>query len=173
MEPLQDGQTAVIIGGGPGGTACGLALLKLAQSLGRQIRIVLYDGKAFTGGTHYNQCAGVFSPPIEQFLTQIGIPFPHHLVQRQLHSYILHSERRQIRLTSPNETSYALRRVQFDAYMLKQAQEQGCLISAAPGRRLIPNKQEAGGVAPIIFNTFYHNLQLICFNSQRTGDCGN
>jgi len=125
MGPLRDGQTAVIIGGGPGGAACGLALLKLARSLGRRIRVVLYDGKAFVGETHYNQCAGVLSPPIQNILTQLDIPFPHNLVQREIHAYLLHGEHRQIRLSEPSEPSYALRRVQFDAYMLDQARAHG------------------------------------------------
>lgn len=125
MGPLRDGQTAVIIGGGPGGVACGLALLKLSRSLGRRIRVVLYDGKAFVGETHYNQCAGVLSPPIQNILAQLDIPFPHHLVQRQIRAYILHGEQRQIRLSEPGEPSYALRRVQFDAYMLEQARARG------------------------------------------------
>ena len=125
MEPLRDGQTAVIIGGGPGGAACGLALLKLARSLGRQIRVVLYDGKAFVGETHYNQCVGVLSPPIQDILAQLDVPFPHHLLQREIHTYVLHGERRQIRLTSQDETSYAVRRVQFDAYMLDQVRARG------------------------------------------------
>ncbi len=125
MGPLRDGQTAVIIGGGPGGVACGLALLKLARSLGRQIRVILYDGKAFVGETHYNQCVGVISPPIQDILAELDVPFPHHLVQREIRAYVLHGERRQICLTSPDEVSYALRRVQFDAYMLDQARLHG------------------------------------------------
>ncbi|MFQ5577131.1 MAG: NAD(P)/FAD-dependent oxidoreductase [Anaerolineae bacterium] len=125
MGPLRDGQTAVIIGGGPGGTACGLALLKLAHSLGRRIRVILYDGKAFVGETHYNQCVGVLSPPIQSIMAQLNVPFPHHLVQREVHAYVLHGEGRQIRLTEAGEPSYALRRVQFDAYMLDQARAHG------------------------------------------------
>jgi len=128
LGPLQNGQTAVIMGGGPGGVACGLALRKLARSLGRDIRIVLYDGKAFVGETHYNQCAGVLSPPIEKILAQLDIPFPHHLVLREIPGYILHGEHSHIHLTHPGDISYALRRVKFDAYMLDQARQQGVEI---------------------------------------------
>lgn len=128
LEPLQDGQTAVIIGGGPGGVACGLALLKQARLMGRDIRVVLYDGKAFVGETHYNQCVGVLSPPIEDILAQLDVPFPHHLVQRQIPAYILHGEQRSIHLTNPGDISYALRRVEFDAYMLEQARIHGVEI---------------------------------------------
>jgi len=128
MEPLQDGQTAVIIGGGPGGTACGIALRNLARQTGRSVRVILYDGKAFVGETHYNQCVGVLSPPIDSVLESIGVPFPHHLVQRKVQAYILHGERRHIRLTEAGEISYATRRVQFDAYMLEQARAHGVEI---------------------------------------------
>lgn len=132
MGPLRDGQTAVIIGGGPGGVACGVALLKLSRSLGRQIKVVLYDGKVSVGETHYNQCAGVLSPPIRSILARLDIPFPHHLVQREIQAYVLHGERRRIRLSEPGEPSYAVRRVQFDAYMLDQARARG--VEVRPSR---------------------------------------
>ncbi len=105
--------------------ACSVALLKLARSLGRQIRVVLYDGKAFVGETHYNQCVGVLSPPIEDILAQLDIPFPHHLIQRKIYTYVLHGEHRQIRLSDPSSPSYSLLRVQFDKYMLDQAYAHG------------------------------------------------
>ncbi|RME79107.1 MAG: hypothetical protein D6784_01335, partial [Chloroflexi bacterium] len=132
LEPLQDGQTAVVIGGGPGGAACAIALKKLARETGRQVNVLLFDGKASVGETHYNQCVGVLSPPIEQVMARIGIPFPHHLVQRKIRAYVLHGETRQIRLTEAGEVSYATRRVEFDTYMLNQAREQG--VEVRPSR---------------------------------------
>jgi flavin-dependent dehydrogenase len=54
----------VIIGGGPGGSACALALERKATELGRPVRITLIEGKQFRGEKHYNQCVGVLSPPL-------------------------------------------------------------------------------------------------------------
>ncbi len=127
LGPLQDGGHVVIIGGGPGGAACAIALRRLAHSLGQEIWITVYEGKTFAGERHYNQCVGIFSPPIRQILEdELGIPFPQHLVERYISGYVLHGERRSLTLPdTTRELSYALRRVMFDAYLLEQAQAAG------------------------------------------------
>ena len=66
LGPLRDGGHVVIIGGGPGGAACATAVCRLAQSLGREIRVTVYEGKTFAGERHYNQCVGVLSPPLRR-----------------------------------------------------------------------------------------------------------
>jgi flavin-dependent dehydrogenase len=52
LGALQDSQTVAIIGGGPGGAACAIALKTLAAERGRQIDVILYEGKIFSGETH-------------------------------------------------------------------------------------------------------------------------
>jgi flavin-dependent dehydrogenase len=129
MGPLRHGQTVAIIGGGPGGAACAIALKNLAAEAGIEIDVILYEGKVFGGETHYNQCVGVLSPPIERILTEeLGLPFPHHLVRGRIGTYVLHSDRREIELRGEEEPSYALRRVHFDAYLLEQAQTRGVRV---------------------------------------------
>ena len=130
LGPLHDGGHVVIIGGGPGGAACAIALCRLAQALGREIRVTVYEGKTFAGERHYNQCVGVVSPPIQRILEEeLQVPFPWHLVQRRITAYVLHGERRSLVLTDPTaEPSYALRRVTFDAYLLEQARAAGARI---------------------------------------------
>jgi 2-polyprenyl-6-methoxyphenol hydroxylase-like FAD-dependent oxidoreductase len=130
MGPLQNGGHVVIIGGGPGGAACAIALRRLAQSLDREIWVTVYEGKTFAGERHYNQCVGIASPPIRQILEdELGVPFPWHLVQRHISGYVLHGERRSLALTDTSEElSYALRRIMFDAYLLEQAQAVGTEI---------------------------------------------
>jgi len=124
--PLHDGSVAVIIGGGPGGTGCAFALRNLAQKLGKRIRIVLYEGKIFEEGTHYNQCAGVLSPPIVEIMEQgLHVEFPWKLVQRRIDGYILHSESGEIELKKEGDFTYVLRRINFDAHLLKQARAKG------------------------------------------------
>ncbi len=126
LGPLMTGSTVVIIGGGPGGAGCAIALKNLADELGRKIRIILYEGKIFESSTHYNQCAGVLSSPIlEIFETQLRIPFPRELVQRQITGYILHSDHEEIAMKKEGDITYAVRRVNFDDYLLKRAKEKG------------------------------------------------
>ena len=134
LGPLQNGGHVVVVGGGPGGAACAIALRRLARSLGREIQVTVYEGKTFAGERHYNQCVGVVSPPIRQILEdELDIPFPWHLVQRRITGYVLHGERRSLTLTdTSDEPSYALRRVTFDAYLLEQAQAAG--VHVVPSR---------------------------------------
>ncbi len=134
LGPLRDGGHVVIIGGGPGGCACAIALVRLSCTLDRRVDVTLYEGKTFAGERHYNQCVGVLSPPIDRILQdELGVPFPWHLVQRRITGYVLHGERRSLVLDSPeNEVSYALRRIQFDAYLLEQTRQAG--VEVVPSR---------------------------------------
>ncbi len=129
LGPLANDSTVVIIGGGPGGASCAIALRRLACAMGRNINVIVYEGKTFAGEAHYNQCIGVLSPPIDHILEQqLGVPFPRHLVHRHITGYVLHSDRHQIVLDSEDEPSFAMRRVQFDDYLLEQARLQGVQV---------------------------------------------
>ena len=126
LGPLHDNQTVVIIGGGPAGTSCAINLKRLAQRRGLNIKVIIYESKVFQGKPQYNQCVGVLSPPIANILEEeLEVPFPHHLVQREINTYVLHSDNRQINLVSENEISYAVRRVNFDNYMMEEALKRG------------------------------------------------
>jgi flavin-dependent dehydrogenase len=123
----------IIIGGGPAATACGLALKRLAEKNSRQIDVVLVEGKQFAGERHYNQCAGVLSPPLPEILEkQLGVPFPYHLTRSRIGGYVLHASGQSVRLDDKLEPSTAVRRVQFDAYMLETAVQRG--ITLVPAR---------------------------------------
>lgn len=122
-----------IIGGGPGGTACALALKRLAGQMGKRVQVRLLEGKQFTGERHYNQCVGVLSPPLPSLLEgNLCIPFPHHLIRNEISGYILHTARESITLEEQDESaSLSFRRVQFDAYMLEQVKMQGVKVLPA------------------------------------------
>ncbi|MBM3239603.1 NAD(P)/FAD-dependent oxidoreductase [Candidatus Poribacteria bacterium] len=129
LGPLYSGQTAVIIGGGPSGVGCAIALKNLAQLLNRNINVILYEGKQFQEARHYNQCVGVLSPPIDDILErQLKVPFPWHLVHRKINGYVMHSDTQKILLTGHDEPSYSVRRVTFDDYMLQQARQRGMKV---------------------------------------------
>jgi flavin-dependent dehydrogenase len=124
LGALKDGGHVVVIGGGPGGTACALRLKCLAAQMNRHITVTLVESKQFSGEHHYNQCAGVLSHPLPELMhDKLGVPFPHHLARALIQGYVLHSNRTALELTSSEEDSIALRRVQFDAYMLDQIQQ--------------------------------------------------
>ena len=133
LGPLLDGSRVVIIGGGPGGAACGLAVMRLAIASGRRIQVTIVEGKEFTAERHYNQCLGVLSPPLPSLLeNDLGVPFPWQLSRGEIREYVLHSEHEQLTLHGEHFPSVALRRVNFDAYMLEAAREHG--VDLLPAR---------------------------------------
>lgn len=126
MGPLEDGKSVVIIGGGPGGVGCALALKKFAAQKGINLNVTIYEGKDFGSQPHYNQCVGVLSPPIEEILAEeLNVPFPYHLQQRKITGYVLHSREQSLLLPGEDEPSISVRRITFDQYMLGQAIERG------------------------------------------------
>ncbi len=129
---LPAGGHVVIIGGGPGGTACALALQSLAGEMDRKIHITIVEGKQFTGEQHYNQCIGVLSPPLPELLeTSLGVPFPHYLSKRTIKRYILHTENERIIIDDEDVPSLALRRIEYDMYMLETVKERGVDVLSA------------------------------------------
>ncbi|GAX62020.1 geranylgeranyl reductase [Candidatus Scalindua japonica] len=129
LGPLEDGQTVVVIGGGPGGTSCAITLSKLAKRRNINLNIVLYEGKDFEKDEQFNPCVGVLSPPIEEILqSKLGIPFPHELVLEKIPAYYLHSDDEDIKLESDGEMSCAVHRILFDNYLLHCAKDAGVKI---------------------------------------------
>jgi flavin-dependent dehydrogenase len=132
LGPLSGRSRAVVIGGGPGGSATAIALKQGARALGRDLRVTLIEGKQFVGEQHHNQCVGVLSHTIMDLIERdLQVPFPRWLVRGYIKGYVLHSNNRQITLNDDSEPSIALRRVQFDAYMLNAARERGVEIVSA------------------------------------------
>lgn len=130
LGPLQSGHV-VVIGGGPGGTACALALHRMSAELGREIHITLLEGKQFVGEMHYNQCVGVLSPQVPELLNdRLGVQFPNHLCRNNINSYVVHTAREQIKLIE-EQPSCSLRRVQYDDYMLETVKSRGISVISA------------------------------------------
>jgi flavin-dependent dehydrogenase len=145
LGPLADGATVVIIGGGPAGVACGLACQRTALAKGLRIEVTIIEGKQFDEERQYNQCLGVLSPPLPDLLEQdLGIPFPWQLSRGEIQEYVLHSEHEQLTLCGEHFPSVALRRVQFDAYMLQAARERG--VDVMPARAVDLEFHEQGVV---------------------------
>ncbi|MHC4182006.1 MAG: NAD(P)/FAD-dependent oxidoreductase [Planctomycetota bacterium] len=129
LGPLEDGQTVVIIGGGPAGTSCAITLNRLAKRRNIDLNVVLYEGKDFGKSEQFNPCVGVLSPPIEEILEKdLGIPFPHHLVLEEIPAYYLHSDDDEIKLEGNGEMSRAVHRMLFDNYLIHEAKDAGVNI---------------------------------------------
>jgi flavin-dependent dehydrogenase len=126
LGPIEDKSRVVIVGGGPAGVSCALALQRMVGAIGRRVSITIVEGKEFSGERHYNQCVGVLSPPLVSIMQdELDLLFPQHLARGEITGYILHSGKEELSLTDHGEPSVSLRRVQFDAYMLDAARERG------------------------------------------------
>jgi flavin-dependent dehydrogenase len=132
LGPLADGAHVIILGGGPAGAACAIRLQRRAAAGARRLRVTIIEGKDFHGQSHYNQCIGVLSPPLPTLLKDdLDIAFPQHLGRGEIREYVLHAGGQQMRLPDEDAPSIALRRVQFDAYMMEQARRCGASIVSA------------------------------------------
>jgi flavin-dependent dehydrogenase len=127
---INDGETICVVGGGPGGSACAIALLREAQQLGRKIDVVLLEHKKFSEHRHYNQCIGVLSPPFEDILkNELELVLPGNLVLNEIEGYRLHSDLLSLDLVGKESgRSVSVKRSKFDAFMLEEAQKAGAQI---------------------------------------------
>lgn len=126
---LQDNQVVVIIGAGPSGSSCAIALLKEAERLKRRIRVIIYEPKDFE--TFQNQCVGVLSPPFEELLKdKLEIEMPPDLIQRKISGYILNSKCDSVCLEGEDRggPTYVVRRSEFDRFLLSAAESLGAEV---------------------------------------------
>jgi flavin-dependent dehydrogenase len=124
---IVEGSTIAVIGGGPAGSAAAIKLKKEAARKGIGINVVIFEGKDFE--RHYNQCVGVLSHPITMiFEENLEMPFPGHLIKREISSYMLHSVTMSALELSGEKGTYATRRILFDRFMLQTAQELGAKV---------------------------------------------
>ena len=127
---INDGDTVCIVGGGPGGSACAMALLSEARRVGRKIDVVLFEHKKFSEHRHYNQCIGVLSPPFEDILkNDLDLTLPDNLVLDNMEGYCLHSDLLSLDLVGKESgRSVSVTRSNFDAFMLEEARKAGAEI---------------------------------------------
>lgn len=124
------GKTVAIVGGGPGGCGTAIRLAQLSRERDLGLRVVLFEGKDFEH--HYNQCAGVLSPPIEELLQdRLGVELPYDIYKRQIFGYRLHAGKKEILLVGDHKggATYAVRRVVFDRFFLSCAEKGGAEVS--------------------------------------------
>jgi len=119
----------LIVGGGPAGCACALALRLGSQARGEPVEVLLLEPKRF--GRHFNQCAGVVMPgQIDDVLREWGTSLPRRLIQRDVGGYVLHADHDRIELPpqAGDPASSATRRVRLDQHLLNAAHQAGAAI---------------------------------------------
>ena len=100
---LDDGAEIAVIGGGPSGSFFSFFALKLAQFIGRQLNITIFEPKDFTaqGPRGCNHCGGIISEILVQMLAVEGVNLPETVVQRGIDSYRLHTALGDVGIETP------------------------------------------------------------------------
>ena len=142
--PLCNGDTAVVIGGGPAGAFFAIHLLREARRLDRRIDVVIVEKRGPIGpaaecwncrGCTF--CAGGISPRLHEALEQQGLAVPEHVIQEEIHSVWIQGEWKNFPLRVPaGMRMYSVFRGSlpekrhtasggFDAFLLGEAVKEG------------------------------------------------
>jgi flavin-dependent dehydrogenase len=99
-DTLEDGAEIAVLGSGPAGSFFAYFLLTLAETVGKELQVDLYEARDFNklapGGC--NMCGGIISETLVQNLATEGIHLPPTVVQRGIDSYVLHTEEENVRI---------------------------------------------------------------------------
>jgi len=130
-----------VIGGGPAGSFFSYFLLDMAQRVGIDIQLDIYESRDFSvpGPTGCNMCGGIVSESLVQTLATEGINLPPTVVERGIDAYVLHMDAGNVRIETPlHEMRIAavhrgagpkgtkeIKWRSFDGYLLELAVEKG------------------------------------------------
>jgi len=102
---LKSGARVGVVGGGPAGSFFSFFLLQMADVAGLNIDVDMYEPRDFSvpGSQGCNMCVGVISESLVQSLAVEGINIPGTVVQRGIDSYVMHTVRGKVTITTPLE----------------------------------------------------------------------
>lgn len=141
---LENGSRVAVIGGGPAGSFFSYFLLAMAERIGIDLHVDIFEPKDFkrAGPPGCNMCGGIISESMVQLLTTEGISLPPAVVQRGIDSYVLHMDVGSVRIDTPRREKRiaAVHRgcgplgagentwESFDRYLLGLAEEKGATV---------------------------------------------
>jgi flavin-dependent dehydrogenase len=100
---LDNGSKIAVVGSGPAGSFFSYYLLDMAERLGLDIYVDIYEPRDFshTAPKGCNMCGGIVSETLVQTLAADGINLPPTVVQRGIDSYYLHMDVGDVRIETP------------------------------------------------------------------------
>jgi flavin-dependent dehydrogenase len=100
---LDNGARVAVIGGGPAGSFFSFYILDLAERMGIDLDVDVYEPRDFSRPAPYgcNMCGGIISETLVQNLAADGINLPTSVVQRGIDSYMLHTDVGKVRIDTP------------------------------------------------------------------------
>jgi flavin-dependent dehydrogenase len=103
-RPVLDSDSKVaVIGGGPAGSFFTFYILDMAERLGVELQVDVYEPRDFSRPAPQgcNMCGGIISETLVQNLAADGINLPTSVVQRGIDSYMLHTDVGSVRIDTP------------------------------------------------------------------------
>jgi flavin-dependent dehydrogenase len=100
---LVDGSRVAVIGGGPAGSFVSYFLLEMADRMGLELDVEIFEPRDFSCAAPKgcNMCGGIISETLVQNLAAEGINLPSTIVQRGIESYKLHTDVGSVRIETP------------------------------------------------------------------------
>ncbi len=100
---LADDSRVAVIGAGPAGSFFSYFLLALAERVGMNVRLDIFESRDFSqaGPPGCNMCGGIVSESLVQTLVTEGIDLPPTVIQRGIDSYLLHMDVGSVKIETP------------------------------------------------------------------------
>lgn len=100
---LEDGSRVAVMGGGPAGSLFTYFLLEMAERVGIDILVDVYEPRDFSRPAPHgcNMCGGIISESLVQNLATEGINLPANIVQRGIDSYCMHMDVGEVHIDNP------------------------------------------------------------------------
>ena len=100
---LKSGSRIAVLGGGPAGSFFSYFLLEMANRVGLDLHLDIYERRIFStiGPAGCNMCGGIISESLVQTLATEGINLPTSVVERGIDSYVLHMDVGDVRIDTP------------------------------------------------------------------------
>jgi flavin-dependent dehydrogenase len=100
---LDEYSRIAVIGGGPSGSFFSYFLLNMAERVGLDLHVDIFETRDFNnpGPTGCNMCGGIISETLVQTLATEGIELPPAIVQRGVDCYYLHMDEGSVRIETP------------------------------------------------------------------------
>ena len=141
---LHDGSRIAVVGAGPAGSMFSYFLSSMAEKVGLDIDIDIYEPRSFCyrGPAGCNHCGGIVSESLVQRLATEGMRLPNDVVQRGIESYTLHMDVGDVKIATPLQeqriaavyrgngpkNSERSDTHSFDGYLLELAQQRGATV---------------------------------------------